>query len=152
MQCFAARSVVLSRQHGQDGRIQPAREEARQRHIADELAPGGIADELMRALDGGLQVVLVLVRFELPVNVIGEVFRSQNGKMSGEQRLDLPENAGFRRARRPEQQQRSQAVLVDDRLDLRVAQHGVDGRTERQAAACRREKQRFYAQPVAAER
>ena len=94
----------------------------------------------------------MLVRLESPVGVIGEVFRSQNSKMSGEQRLYLPENAGFRRARRPEQQQRAQTILVERRLDLRMAQHGVDGRTEGQTVANRSKKQRFYAQPVAAER
>ena len=122
VQRFAAGRVIFRRQHGQDGRIQPAGQETRQRHIADQLTAGGIADECVRALDGSRQVVLMLVRFELPVNVIGEVFRSQNGKMSGEQRLYLPENTGFRRARRPEQQQRSQAILVERRLDLRMAQ------------------------------
>ena len=152
VQRFAAGRVIFRRQHGQDGRIQSAGQETRQRHIADQLPAGGIADERVRALDGSRQVVLMLVRLELPVNVIGEVFRSQNSKMSGEQRLYLPENAGFRRARRPEQQQRSQAVLVDDGLDLRVAQHGVDGRTEGQTVANGSEKQRFHAQPVAAER
>ena len=74
----------------------------------------------------------MLVRLELPVNVIGEVFRSQNSKMSGEQRLYLPENAGFRRARPAEQQQSAQTILIECRLDLRMAQHGVDGRTEGQ--------------------
>ena len=72
--------------------------------------------------------------------------------MSGEQRLYLPKNTGFRRARRPEQQQRAQTILVERRLDLRVAQHGVDGRTEGQTVANGSEKQRFHAQPVAAER
>ena len=94
----------------------------------------------------------MLVRLESPVGVIGEVFRSQNGKMSGEQRLYLPENTGFRRARRPEQQQSAQTILVERRLDLRMAQHGVDGRTEGQTVANGSKKQRFHAQPVAAER
>ena len=152
MQRFAAGRVIFRRQHGQDGRIQSAGQKTRQRHIADQLTAGGIADERARALDGSRQVVLMLVRFELPVGVIGEVFRSQNGKMSGEQRLYLPENTGFRRARRPEQQQSAQTVLVERRLDLRMAQHGVDGRTEGQTVANGSKKQRFHAQPVAAER
>ena len=83
MQRFTAGRVIFRRQHGQDGRIQPAGQETRQRHIADELPAGGIADERVRALDGSRQVVLMLVRFELPVNVIGEGFRRKNRKMPG---------------------------------------------------------------------
>ena len=152
MQRFAAGRVIFRRQHGQDGRIQPAGQETRQRHIADQLTAGGIADECVRALDGSRQVVLMLVRLEFPVGVISEGFRRKNRKMSGEQRLYLPKNTGFRRARRPEQQQSAQTILVERRLDLRMAQHGVDGRTEGQTVANGSEKQRFHAQPVAAER
>ena len=94
----------------------------------------------------------MLVRLEFPVGVISEGFRRKNRKMSGEQRLYLPKNTGFRRARRPEQQQSAQTILVERRLDLRMAQHGVDGRTEGQTVANGSEKQRFHAQPVAAER
>ena len=64
----------------------------------------------------------------------------------------MPKNTGFRRASRTEQQQRAQTILVERRLDLRMAQHGVDGRTEGQTVANRSKKQRFHAQPVAAER
>ena len=52
MQRFAAGRVIFRRQHGQDGRIQSAGQETRQRHIADQLPAGGIADERVRALDG----------------------------------------------------------------------------------------------------
>ena len=83
MQRFAAGRVIFRRQHGQDGRIQSAGQETRQRHIADQLPAGGIADERVRALDGSRQVVLMLVRLELPVGVIGEGFRRKNRKMPG---------------------------------------------------------------------
>ena len=152
MQRFAAGSVVFSGQHGQDGRIQSAGQETRQRHIADQLTAGGIADERVCVLDGGRQVVLMLVRFELPVGVIGERFRRQNRKMSGQKGRNLPKDTRFRRTSRTEQQQCAQTVLVERRLDLRVAEHGVDGRTEGQTVANGCEKQRFHAQTVAAER
>ena len=58
-------------QRGEQAGIQSAGQETRQRHIADQLPAGGIADERVRALDGSRQVVLMFVRFELPVNVIG---------------------------------------------------------------------------------
>ena len=83
VQRFAAGRVIFRRQHGQDGRIQPAGQETRQRHIADQLTVGGIADERVRALDGSRQVVLMLVRLESPVGVIGEGFRRKNRKMPG---------------------------------------------------------------------
>ena len=152
MQRFAAGRVIFRRQHGQDGRIQSAGQETRQRHIADQLTAGGIADERVRVLDGSRQVVLMLVRLELPVGVIGEGFRRKNRKMPGHEGENLPKNTGFRRASRTEQQQRAQTILVERRLDLRMAEYGVNGRTEGQTVADGSEKQRFHAQSVAAER
>ena len=90
MQRFAAGRVIFRRQHGQDGRIQSAGQETRQRHIADQLTAGGIADERVRVLDGSRQVVLMLVRLELPVGVIGEGFRRKNRKMPGHKGENLP--------------------------------------------------------------
>ena len=152
VQGFAAGGVVSGGEHGQDGGIQSAGQEARQRHIADELAVCRIADQGVRVLDCCGKIVLVFPGFEFPVGGVGQALRGQNGKMTGQQGADLPEHTGFRRAGRSEQQQGAKAVLVDDRFDRRVAQHGVDGRAEDQSGAGGGEKQRLDAQTVAAER
>ena len=106
----------------------------------------------MRAFNGCFKIILVLVRLQRPIGTVDIVFRGQNGVVSGQDGLNLPEYAGFGRARRAEQQQRAQAVLINDRLNLRMAQQRGQRRAEHNAALGVGNEQRLYAQPVTAER
>ncbi|GAB2045667.1 hypothetical protein AGATL06_21650 [Agathobaculum sp. TL06] len=151
VQGFAARGVVPGGQHGQDGGVQPAGQEAGQRHVGHELALRRVADQFPCAFDRGLQIVRMLVRLQLPVCGVRIMLGSKDGIVAGQQGVDLPEHAGSGRPRRTEQQQGAQAVLVDHRFDLRMAQHRADGRAEHQPAARMREEQGLDAQPVAAQ-
>ena len=71
VQRFAPRGVFLGRQHGQDGRVQPAGQEAGKRHVGNQLPPRGITDQFVRAFDGLLKIVGVLARFQFPIGAVG---------------------------------------------------------------------------------
>ena len=135
----------------QDGRVEAARQKAGERDVADELPLRSIGDEVVGALNGRVEVVLMLVRLQAPVGGPAEPFGRQHGKAAGQERGYAAEYAAFGRPRRAEQQHGAQTVLIEHRLGLRVAEHGVDGRAEHKTAARRTAEQRLDAQTVAHE-
>ena len=68
----------------------------------------------------------MLVRLQAPVGGPAEPFGRQHGKAAGQERGYAAEYAAFGRPRRAEQQHGAQTVLIEHRLGLRVAKHGVD--------------------------
>ena len=103
MQRFAPRGVILGGQHGQNGGIQSARQEAGKRDIGHQLPLCRVADQFVRALDGLLKGVGVLPCFQLPIGMVGVALGGKHRVMSGQQRVDLPEHAGRGRTRGAEQ-------------------------------------------------
>ena len=150
-QRFAACGVIFGREHGQDGRIQSAGQKAGERDVRHQLPQRCVADQLVRACDRGVQIVRMLVRFQLPIGPVGITLGGEFGPVPGQQRFDLPEHTGCGRARRAEQQHGAQTVRIDLGFDRRMAQHGADRRAEHQSVMYARDKQGLDAQPVAAQ-
>ena len=91
-------------------------------------------------------------RFERPIRVRGEFPGLQHGVMAGQHLVDIFKHAVPRHARRAEQQERAQAVLIQLRAHAGVAQQRLELGCKHQAVAHAAVKQRLDAEPVACER
>ena len=151
VQRFAARGIRFGSQHGQNGRIQPAGQEAGERDVGHKLTLCCVADEFVCARNRGFQIVRVLMCLQLPVGAVGIALRCEHRIMSGQQGVDLPEYAGRGRACGTEQQHGAQTVLIYFRFNRRVAKHRADGRAEHDAVLQARDKQGLDAQTVTAQ-
>ncbi len=138
-------------QHGQDGRIQSAGEEGAQRDIADELPRRRIFNQFAGVYNGLLRRIRVRSRLQAPVWARIKPIGGQHRVMPGQQGENARKDSALRRAGRSEQEDGTQSVRIDARLDCGMAQDGFEFRAEHESAGQAAVKQGFDAQTVAAQ-
>ena len=117
-------------QHGQNGGVQSTRQEGAQRHVAHKLPGGCVLNEFACVRDCLLGCMSMLSRLQCPVGPCAETGAGQDGASAGTQLLYALEYAEAGRPRRAEQQDRAQTIRAYTRLDIRMAQHGLDLRAK----------------------
>ena len=143
--------VLPGRQHGEDGRIQTAREKGTQRHVGNELPGGGVRDQVVGVPDGSLLVVGMLAGVKDPIGMVGKAFGGEHSVMAGQQFVDAFEDAAAGRSGGSEEEDCAETVLAQDGADIGVAEQGLELGAEDDAVLSAAIEERFHAEPVAAE-